>query len=118
VSPAIVIGEECPYCCKFRSPLDIIRQPGGVAICTACEQRHLEALEAIATGNFLGECSECGLKAEELKAQKRCGPMGQMAVHFEAGKYRALCLECDRLYVPKRRELYGDTRYGHELGLK
>ena len=80
-----------------------------------CEQRHLEALEALQTGNLLGQCSECGMKAEELVAQKRCGPLGQMAVHFENGRYRAMCLVCDSTYVPRRRELYGKTEFGRGL---
>jgi hypothetical protein len=115
--PAILIGEQCPYCTKFRSPLDFIRQPGGVKICTACEQRHIEALAALQTGNFLGQCSECGLNHQELKERKKCGPLGQMAVHFENGKYRAMCLRCHDTYVPKRRELYRDTQFAHDLKL-
>lgn len=113
----ITIGEICPYCCKFRSPCDFIRMPGGVKICVECEQRHLEALEAIATGNFLGECSECHMKAGELRAQKRCGSRGEMAVHYEGGKYRAMCLVCNEVYVRKRRELYAETAYGRDLKL-
>jgi hypothetical protein len=112
-----LIGEKCPYCTKFRSPRDIIPLSGGAKICTQCEQRHLEALNALSTGVFTGECSECGLSAEELRAQKRCGPRGEMAIHFENGIYRALCLVCDAAYVPKRRELYGDTEFGHQQKL-
>lgn len=113
----IVIRERCPYCTKFRSPRDLIRQPGGVTICLDCEQRHLEAMRAMQTGNFLGECSECGTKYDELKLQGRCGPKGQMSVHFENGKYRVVCLVCDPIYVRKRRELYGQTEFGHSIGL-
>lgn len=113
----IIIGEKCPYCTKFRSPLEIIRQPGGVTICVSCEQRHLEALSAMQTGTFTGECSECGLKAEDLRAQNRCGPDGAMACHFENGRYRMVCLPCDATYVPKRAELYGQTEFGHALKL-
>ena len=113
----IVIGEVCPYCRKFRSPLDIIHQPGGVKICVQCERRHNEALDAMASGRFTGECSECGLSHEEIRAQRRCGPNGEMAVHFENGRYRAMCLECDRIYAPKRLELYGGTEFGHALKL-
>lgn len=113
----VIIGVECHYCTKFRSPLDIVDMPGGVKLCTSCEQRHLEALDAMQTGNFLGCCSECGLNAEELKAQQRCGPLGQMAVHFENGKYKPMCLVCDKTYVPKRRDLYGKTEFGWASGL-
>jgi len=114
---AIIIGERCPYCTKFRSPLDIIRQPGNVTICLDCEQRHLEALQAMETGNFLGQCSECGTKHDELKAQRKCGPRGEMKIHFENGKYRVLCLVCDPIYFRKRQELYGPTEFGHSIGL-
>lgn len=117
MSAAIVIGEQCPYCTRWRSPLEFIHQPGGVQICLPCERRHLEALNALETGVFLGECSECGLPVEELMAQKRCGPGGSMAVHFENGRYRVMCIPCDRVYVPKRRELYGKTEFGHSIGL-
>lgn len=113
----IVIGERCPYCQKFRSPLDFIHQPGGVKICTACEQRHVEALQALQSGRFLGECSECGTSYADLKDRKRCGPLGQMAVHFENGKYRVMCLPCHAAYVPKRAELYRETEFGRDLKL-
>lgn len=113
----ILIGERCPYCQKFRNPKDILHQPGGVRICLECEQRHLEALKSLQACNFLGQCSECGLDATELKAQHRCGPLGQMAVHYEGGKYRAMCLVCNSSYVPKRRELYGRTEFGNALKL-
>jgi hypothetical protein len=117
MTPAIIIGERCHYCSKFRSPLEIIHQPGGVKICLHCEQLHEEALQALSTGVFNGQCSECGLSAEELKAQKRCGPNGSMACHSENGRYRMMCWVCDALYVPKRRDLYAETQYGHMIGL-
>jgi hypothetical protein len=110
--PAIVIGEKCPYCTKFRAPSEIIHWPGGVTICVDCEWRHIQALEALSTGEFHGECSECGKTAEQL------GPENlQMAVHFEQGRYRAMCLDCDKTYTPKRKELYARTKFGRALGL-
>jgi hypothetical protein len=113
VTPAFFIAEQCHYCSKFRSPLDIIYMPGGVKICIECERRHQEALDALSTGKFTGECSECGKSAEELRSAT-----GQMAAHFENGRYRMMCAACDRTYVPKRREMYGDTEFGHQLKLK
>lgn len=114
---ALLLEELCPYCQRSRSRLDVIHMPGGAAICRECEQRHQEALEALATGEFNGECSECGLTAEQLREQKRVGPRGEMAVHYEDGRYRMLCLVCDWLYVPKRRELYKNTEFGDRLKL-
>jgi hypothetical protein len=82
--------------------------PGGAKICVHCEQRHLEALDAIAhNGKFMGECAECGTPAVPGQA---------MAVHYEGGKYRVNCLACDPVYVMKRRDLYGGTQYWEELG--
>jgi hypothetical protein len=107
---AIIIGEVCPYCSKFRSPLDIIPMQGGAKICTQCEQRHLEALQVLSTGRFTGECSECGRTPDELANRP-------MAVHFENGVYRMMCLPCDAAYTPKRRDLYGKTEFGHNLKL-
>ena len=107
---AIIIAERCPYCSKFRSPLDMIPMPGGVKMCTSCEQRHLEALVALSTGKFTGECSECGGKPEAQTDR-------QMAVHFENGVYRMMCMLCDAVYTPKRRDLYGGTEFGRNLKL-
>jgi len=93
-----------------------MHQPGGVKICVECERRHQEALDSLAAGTFVGECSECGLNGDELRARGRCGPRGEMAVHYEGGKYRIMCLACDRGYVPKRKELYtSDTEFGRSI---
>ena len=91
----------------------MILMMGGAKICQQCEHRHLEALQALSTGVFTGECSECGFSADELRAQNRCGSKGEMAVHFENGRYRAMCLVCDKAYVPKRLDLYGKTEFSH-----
>lgn len=109
---AIVIGKRCPYCTKFRSPSDIIPMPGGAAICVQCELRHQEALDAIATGVFTGECSECGKTAEQLHSAT-----GEMAIHYEDGRYRVMCFDCDRVYVPKRKEFFKGTEFAHGLKL-
>src|ERR1039458_9922140 len=76
----IIIGVKCPYCSRFRSPRDMIAMMGGAQICVQCELRHIEALDAMAYGVFTGECSECGLSADELRAQNRCGPEELMLV--------------------------------------
>jgi len=106
----IIIGEQCPYCSKFRSPRDIMNMPGGAKICRTCELRHLEALAALSTGKFTAECSECGSEPEAQQDR-------QMAVHFEDGIYRMMCLQCDAVYVRKRRDLYGGTQFAHERKL-
>jgi hypothetical protein len=105
---AMFFGEKCHYCQKWRSPHDISHLPGDVKICESCQHRHLEALAILSKGVPTGECSECGRKAEGLTS---------MAVHFENGLYRAMCMECDAVYVRKRKELYGETEFGRNLKL-
>ena len=78
-------------------------------MCESCQQRHLDAIAILSSGKPTGECSECGTKAEALQA---------MAVHYENGLYRAMCLKCDAAYVQKRKDLYADTEFGHKLGMK
>ena len=87
----------------------MIHLPGQAKICMACESRHIEALQAISSGQYAGECSECYRKLD--------GPDVRAAIHFEDGKYRMMCLPCDAVYVPKRRDLYGETEFGRELKL-
>jgi hypothetical protein len=82
---------------------------GGAKICVQCEQRHQEALDLLATHTWTGECSECGKTAE--------AGTGVLAVHYENGKYRVMCLPCDAIYVTKRRDLYGGTEFAHQIGL-
>ena len=112
MSPHFIVGLRCPYCQKFRAPAEIIRWPGGLEICVECEQRHQEALRALSTGEFRGLCSECGQSWFELGAVNL-----QMAIHYENGRYRLMCLKCNEQYVPKRMELYRGTEYGRSLGL-
>src|ERR1035437_8443803 len=105
----VILGEKCPYCSKFRSPRDMIPMSGGAKICVQCEQRHLDALDALTTGEFTGECSECGKTPDQLRGN------GVMCVHFEGGRYKAMCKPCDAIYVTKRRDLYDGTQFWHEL---
>lgn len=112
-----IITEICPYCRKPRSPRDIIRLHA-FTICQDCYQRHLKALEGLSTGKYTGECSECGKSVEEIRVLQGDGDTGvRMAVHYENGFYRPMCLQCDRTYVPKRAELYGDTEFWKQRGV-
>jgi len=111
--PGLLLGRViCPYCTKSRHPDEMLHQKAGVRLCLECQRRHEEAVEALTSGNFRGECSECGKTAEQLGEQNL-----QMAVHYENGKYRLICMACNLAYVPKRKELYGDTEFGRALGL-
>ena len=115
-SATVQMTEPCPYCTKGRSVHDIMPFAGG-KICQQCYRAHLEALSAMAQGRPPVECSECHATRQQM-AEQQTGSEVRMAVHFERGIYRFLCLNCDRDYTRKRRELYGPTEFGHKLGLK
>lgn len=113
----IIITETCPYCSKPRSPLDILQLSFGT-ICIECWHRHEKALEGLGTGNYHAGCSECGKSMDEIKALQPSGDTGvKMVIHFENGIYRPMCPQCDRAYVPKRRDLYGNTEFWNQRGL-
>lgn len=117
MSAGIVIAEVCPYCSKARSPRDLIYYVA-LRICVDCWQRHLQALTGLSTGKYTAGCSECGKSMEEIKAIQGAGDTGvAMVIHFENGIYRPMCVQCDRTYVPKRRDLYGNTEFWQNRGL-
>lgn len=117
MSGAVIITEVCAYCRKARSPLDFIHFVSFL-ICVDCYSRHLKALEALSTGKYTGECSECGKPVEEIRILQGDGDNGvRMVIHYEDGVYRPMCLACDRIYVPKRADLYGNTQFWREKGL-
>lgn len=114
---SVIISEVCPYCRKPRSPRDLIHVLTWT-ICVDCQERHLAALEGLATGKYTGECSECARPVEEIRLMQGDGDTGvRMAIHFENGIYRPMCLQCDSAYVPKRSDLYGGTEYWKQKGL-
>jgi hypothetical protein len=122
----IVVADTCHYCRQARNPVDIIPLPGGIKICQGCYQQHqagvlaMSGLRVESDGTFSSvappppECSECHLSVEELRAR---GHGVMMAVHFENGLYRVMCLYCSDTYVQKRKDLYGPTEYGFKYKL-
>lgn len=112
VTPLFVVTVLCPGCQKARSPREMIQHPG-YQQCLHCEARHIDALNALATGKPPSECSECNTSWEDLRAQGH----DRMACHMENGHYRMMCMRCDAFYVTKRKELYGPTQFGYQNGL-
>lgn len=116
---AILLTEICPYCTHARSLHDIMPF-AGTKICQECYQAHLEALRVFSDAKPPSECSGCHLSYAELCARAgiREDQQATMQVHYENGVYRILCKRCSDGYVRKRVELYGDTEFGRNLGLK
>ena len=118
---SIVMAETCHYCRRARNPVDIINLPSGIKMCHGCYERHqvavraMSGLRAMGDGTFSTvappppECSECGLSYQELQSR---GHGSTMAVHFENGLYRMMCMDCSEVYITKRRDLYGSTQFG------
>jgi len=102
MTAAVWVAVTCHYCSRGRAPAEIIYMPGGIQICLDCYHRHREGVMALA-GKPPTECSECHAAWE---------PGAMMAVHYEHGLYRCMCLPCSDKYVPKRRDIYGPTEYG------
>lgn len=85
--------------------------------CRYCLEWHFHALDVLG-GAMPQGCQECGRQAEELKEVL---PGGEVTVrlyaHPKDGVYQLLCAKCTEAYVPKRRDIYGGTAYGHRLKL-
>jgi hypothetical protein len=87
----------------------VIRFGESMVRCFRCQENHLAALEVLA-GNPPRACGECGVTFEALAEQ--AGERVSMFMHLMSGMYLLLCARCDVLYVQKRKDLYGPTRFG------
>lgn len=116
-TPPAIFTIRCHCCSKQRFAHDIQRLPGNVKICRQCWEGHLRALAIINCGGVPAACGECGATYESLEAHAPDGNVF-MTLHMKDGIYQFLCLGCSEKYVQKRRDLYGDTPFGHRKGLR
>lgn len=112
-APLGIIAKRCHYCSRFRQPNEIANLPGRVDICWHCLEWHEKALQAL-SGQPPSGCQECGVTFAELI--ERADDV-RMAIHQKDGIYQVLCMNCSDRYVPKRRDLYGKTEFGHRMNL-
>jgi len=114
--PPVLLTVECHYCSKFRNPAEIIPLGlGGAKMCWHCYQWHQKAL-AMLSGHPPPGCQQCGVTFAELRL--RAGGVDvRMYLHAKDGIYQILCRTCSDNYVPKRRDLYGPTLFGHRMNL-
>ena len=114
--PVLNLAVKCHYCSKFRAPDQIIELgTGGAKICWHCWEWHNEALSVLAGSPPQG-CQECGVTFAELRLVSGDGDV-RMYLHAKDGVYQILCPACSDRYVPKRRDLYGPTLFGHRMNL-
>lgn len=111
----VIIGEKCQACSRFVNPNELIRFGESMTRCHKCHEKHVAALNVLA-GNPPKGCGECGITFEQL-ANLNGGADVPMYVHGKDGVYQLLCGACDAVYVQKRRDLYGGTRFGKSRGL-
>ena len=116
MSAQVIAGERCHYCSKFRTAAEIVPLGfSGGKICWRCLEWHDEALRMLNGRGAPRGCQECGVTFAELKA--RPGADVRMYLHQKDGIYQILCKLCSDAYIPKRRDLYGPTRFGKALNL-
>jgi hypothetical protein len=74
---------------------------------------------------------ECGLTWDQLQIEARTTAQAACALKERSngvevrmyavpkdGMYQLLCKACADVYIPKRKDVYGDTEIGRRLGLK
>lgn len=110
-----IIGVRCHYCSKFYPRSHVVNFGKSMVRCWKCHGAHLAALEVIA-GNPPKGCGVCGVTFEAL-AERTAGEEVGMFMHYKDGLYQLLCSACDRVYVPKRKDLYGPTQFGWDRKL-
>lgn len=113
MTAAPIIGVQCHYCSKFRSPREIlpIGGPHGAKMCWHCYEWHVAAVKLLA-GQIPSGCQKCGLTFAKLQERAGSGDV-RMYVHPVDGIYQVLCQTCSDRYVPQRSDLYRRTRFGH-----
>lgn len=110
-----IFGVRCQSCSRFFSLSDLIQFGESILMCHKCHEKHVAALNVLA-GACPTACGECGVTFSQLAARV-AGDHVPMFVHMKDGIYQLLCGSCDAVYVQKRRDLYGETRFGASRGL-
>ncbi len=110
-----VLSIRCHYCSRFWPTSEVIDLGESIVMCFYCHQKHSEAVEAfIPPRECQGPCKRTFAEIAALTPGDKVG----MTVHWKDGVYQILCAQCDADYVLKRQDLYGDTRFGYERGVK
>ncbi len=105
----------CHICGVWKSPLEFIKiDLGGCHMCYGCvdwqQKAMLEFGERVAAAGEC-RCDGCNRVVNEIPGR---GDIS-MNLHKKDGILQGLCDECHRQYAPKRRDLYGGTRFWEEL---
>lgn len=110
-----VISVRCHYCSRFWPQSEVLHIGESVIMCIHCHEKHRVAIDAFEPPTHCQ--GPCGRTFEEISLFTPGDKVG-MTVHMKDGVYQILCAQCDADYVQKRRDLYGDTRFGWERKLR
>lgn len=113
-SSGIIIAVRCMDCSKQVSPFELIPIGLAAVICFECYMRQVKALEGWTPPK---ECALCHATFSEL-ALREVTETVKMYPHLIDGRWGMLCAPCNKSYVLKRQDQFGDTPFGRQLGLK
>jgi NAD-dependent SIR2 family protein deacetylase len=116
-APGTMIGVQCQHCSHWYPEAEIIRFGESMTRCLKCQEAINKALEMNATQTPPSECAHCHRGFSAI-ADATPGDVVEMALVMVDGVFVALCDPCERAYVEKRKDLYGDTRFGWNRKLK
>lgn len=114
IQVAEVVTLKCHYCQRFWPPSEVLKFCDEIVMCCYCHEKHLAAVQSFAPPH---ECMVCHRTFEQISALTP-GDQVHMTAHWKDGMYQILCASCDADYTLKRRDLYGETRFGWEQKLK
>lgn len=109
-----IIALRCHYCGAFRHPKEFVQLGESMLQCWSCWEQQKVQIEAF---NPPAECQGCRRSFAEIAAAT-LGDQVKMYPVWKDGIYQVLCESCEAAYVQKRRDLYGDTRFGWERKLR
>lgn len=115
-APVFQLTVRCTRCSKHHLAGDLLRYSNNVRLCRKCRHSHAAAVEALA-GKRQPECAGCQRNWEELSEEQGEGNI-RMMVHFADNVLALYCPSCSDSYEQKRRDLYGETPYGHRRGIR
>lgn len=111
--PAVaIIGTRCHYCQKYYSPREILRFGESIDMCLRCHEKHVAAMEALATGQPPKECAACNKSWLDLRDESLTENV-PMYFHMDpTGAGFMLCKDCDARWILGHKEMYRPTWFG------
>lgn len=112
-----LIRVKCRACSKHRDAREFVSN-AITGVCWHCFEWHQKAL-AFLSGNPPDRCQMCERTMAELdELSRRLGRADtRLVLERKDGIYQVLCIDCDAVYFPKRRDLYAGTPDGMKRGL-